>query len=76
MFIEWQWLTGDHSPGHSEWIEVWPAPTNPRTDGAVPPGASGHSKVKLTVTVMMTGTATPFRSVGSIFDLRTASSAA
>lgn len=24
MFIEWQWLTGDHAPGHSEWVEVWP----------------------------------------------------
>ena len=23
MFIEWQWLTGDHSAGHSEWAEVW-----------------------------------------------------
>ena len=22
MFIEWQWLTGDHSAGHSEWAEV------------------------------------------------------
>ena len=22
MFIEWQWLTGDHTTGHSEWVEV------------------------------------------------------
>ena len=25
MFIEWQWLSGDHGAGHSEWLEVWPA---------------------------------------------------
>jgi len=29
MFIEWQWLTGDHSPGHSEWAEVWPGTDEP-----------------------------------------------
>ena len=22
MFIEWQWLSGDHTTGHSEWVEV------------------------------------------------------
>jgi hypothetical protein len=29
MFIEWQWLTGDHAPGHSEWVEVWPGTDEP-----------------------------------------------
>jgi hypothetical protein len=29
MFIEWQWLTGDHSAGHSEWAEVWPGTDEP-----------------------------------------------
>jgi hypothetical protein len=29
MFIDWQWLTGDHSAGHSEWAEVWPGTDEP-----------------------------------------------
>ena len=32
MFIEWQWLTGDHAPGHSEWVEVWPGTDEPAGD--------------------------------------------
>ena len=37
MFIEWQWLTGDHSAGHSEWAEVWPGTDEP--GGLSAPGA-------------------------------------
>jgi hypothetical protein len=32
MFIEWQWLRGDHGAGHSEWVEVWPGTDEPSGD--------------------------------------------
>ena len=68
MFIEWQWLTGDHSAGHSEWAGCEPAQA--RVDGPVPI----HFNVKLTVTVMP---APRRRSAASLIThCRTASSAA